>query len=67
MKKFIKAVQPLVKSATPDEEELAKANLSEEKDISDLISKGTENEAKDHVQRCSGDCGGCQCGNGRRA
>ena len=40
MKKFVQSTDPVVKSAMNEEELMAKASLSEEQDISNLIAKG---------------------------
>jgi len=52
MKKFVESTDPVVKSAMDEEELMAKASLSEEQDISNLIAKGEEDdEAEDQVRR----------------
>ena len=66
MKKFVQSTDPVVKSAMNEEELMAKASLSEEQDISNLIAKGEEDdEAEDQVRREPPECCGGQCRNRR--
>ena len=54
MKKFIKSVEPTVLAASGvDEQAIAQANLSNEKDIEQLL--GEEHEIKNSIRRDSRD------------
>ena len=46
MNKIVKNTDPLVVPASGDAEAIAQANLSEDKDIQDLLSGGNADEAK---------------------
>jgi len=61
MKKFVNSVEPHSTAASGvDAAAIAQANLSTEKDITQLL--GASNETKDSVGGNGGDNKGCQCG-----
>ena len=64
MKKFVNSVEPHATAASGvDAAAIAQANLSTEKDITQLL--GASNETEDSVGGNGCDDQGCQCGNGR--
>ena len=64
MKKFVNSVEPTATAASGvDAAAIAQANLSTEKDITQLL--GASNETKDSVGGNVCDNEDCQCGNGR--
>ena len=64
MKKFVNSVEPHATAASGvDAAAIAQANLSTEKDITQLL--GASNETEDTVGGNGCDDQGCQCGNGR--